>query len=46
MTTTKAAYFIAVFVPFGFVALALIALAHTIHQRHKAKAVAVRAVGQ
>lgn len=43
MTTTKAAYLIAVFVPFGFVALAMIALTHTMIQRRKAKAIAARA---
>jgi hypothetical protein len=38
MTSTKIAYVIAAVVPFGFVALALIAIIHTVIQRRQLKA--------
>jgi hypothetical protein len=43
MTSTKIAYLIAVFVPFGCVALAAIALYHALSKRHRAHAAAVLA---
>ncbi len=44
MTSTKIAYLIAAIVPFGFVIIGAVALAHAIFQRRKAKAAAALAV--